>query len=154
VGQRRTCCETKQFKGPTSAKIPICAESQDHERDRVERKKKVTYAGDVVDDAVDDLALERLEHDGAIARDELGLAVAGEDHALADVGDGDDGDDEAELSGAGALDVGVELGLEVLLHARSEVGRVQHDRVRELFLGGDISLMLVRMRGRRRGELR
>lgn len=87
-----------------------------------------------MDDAVDDLSLERLEHDGAIARDELGLAVARDDHALADVGDGDDGDDEAELAGAGALDVRVELRLEVLLHARAEVGRVQHDRVRELFL--------------------
>jgi hypothetical protein len=87
-----------------------------------------------VDDSVDDLALEGLEYDGAIARDELGLAVAGDDHALADVRDGDDGDDEAELAGAGALDVGIELGLEVLLHAWPEVGRVEHDRVRELFL--------------------
>lgn len=87
-----------------------------------------------MDDSVDDLALEGLEHDSSIARDELGLAVAGDDHALADVRDGDDGDDEAELAGAGALDVGIELGLEVLLHARPEVGRVEHDRVRELFL--------------------
>ena len=89
-----------------------------------------TYACDVVDYAVDDLALEGLKHDSAIARDELGLAVARYDHALADVGDGDDGDDEAELAGTGALDVRVELRLEVLLHARPEVGRVQHDRVR------------------------
>lgn len=58
----------------------------------------LTYPGDVVDDAVDDLALERLKYDRAIARDELGLAVARDDHALADVGDGDDGDDEAELA--------------------------------------------------------
>ena len=53
---------------------------------------------------------------------------------LTDVRDGDDGDDEAELARAGALDVRVELRLEVLLHARPEVGWVQHDRVRELFL--------------------
>jgi len=94
---------------------------------------KNTHPGDVVNDSVDDLALEGFEHDSAIARDELGLTVAGEDHALADVRDGDDGDDEAELAGAGALDVGIELGLEVLLHPRPEVGRVEHDRVRELF---------------------
>jgi len=30
-----------------------------------------------------------------------------------------------------ALDVGIEFRLEVLLHARSEVGRVQRDRVQE-----------------------
>jgi hypothetical protein len=29
-----------------------------------------------VDDAIDDLALERLEHDRAISRDELGLAIS------------------------------------------------------------------------------
>ena len=87
-----------------------------------------------MDDPIDDLTLERLEDNGAIARDELGLAVARDDHALAYVRDGYDGDDEAKLAGAGALDVGIELRLEVLLHARSEVGRVQHDRMRELFL--------------------
>ena len=87
-----------------------------------------------MNDAVDDLALERFEHDSAIARDELGLTVPGDHHALADIGYRDDGDDEAELAGAGALDVRVELRLEVLLHARPEVGRVQHDRVRQLFL--------------------
>jgi hypothetical protein len=87
-----------------------------------------------VDDPIDNLTLERLEDDGSIARDKLGLAVARDDHALAYVRDGYDSDDEAELARAGALDVGIELRLEVLLHARSEVGRVQHDRVRELFL--------------------
>ncbi len=95
---------------------------------------KYTCPGDVVDNPIDDLALERFEDNGAIARDELGLAVAREDHALAYVRDGHDGDDKAELARAGALDVGIELRLEVLLHAWSEVGRVQHDRVRELFL--------------------
>jgi hypothetical protein len=112
-----------------------------------------------VDDAVDDLALERFEDDGAIARDELGLAVAREDHALADVRDGHDGDDEAELAGAGPLDVGIELRLEVLLHARPEVGRVQHDRVRELFLQagvprGRFFVRAGRVRARRRRQLR
>ena len=87
-----------------------------------------------MDDPIDNLTLERLEDDGTIARDKLGLAVARDDHALAYVRDGYDSDDEAELARAGALDVGIELRLEVLLHARSEVGRVQHDRVRELFL--------------------
>ena len=87
-----------------------------------------------MDDPIDDLALEGLEDNGAIARDKLSLAVARDDHALANVRDGHDGDDEAELAGAGPLDVGIELRLEILLHARSEVGRVEHDRVRKLFL--------------------
>lgn len=77
-----------------------------------------------MDDSIDDLALERLEDNGAIARDELGLTVARDDHALANVRDGHDGDDEAKLTGTRSLDVGIELRLEVLLHARSEVGRV------------------------------
>jgi hypothetical protein len=128
----RTCCETKQFRGPTSAKIPIC--EVDRVRSHISRALRYTYSGHVVDDPIDDLALERLEDNGAIARDKLGLAVARDDHALANVRDGHDGDDEAKLAGAGPLDVGIELRLEVLLHARSEVGRVEHDRVRELFL--------------------
>ena len=56
------------------------------------------HACDVMYDAVDDLALERLKHNSAISRDELCLAVPGNDHALADVGYGDDGDYEAELA--------------------------------------------------------
>ena len=87
-----------------------------------------------MDNPIDDLTLERLEDNGAIARDELGLAVTRDDHALANVRDGHDGDYKAELAGAGAFDVGIKLRLEVLLHARSEIGRVKHDRVRELFL--------------------
>lgn len=87
-----------------------------------------------MDDPIDDLTLERLEDDGAIARDELGLAVSRNDHALADVRDRYNGNDEAKLARAGALYVGIELRLEVLLHARSKVGRVQHDRVCEFFL--------------------
>lgn len=70
----RTCCETKQFRGPTSAKIPIC--EVDMIRSYISRALWYMYSGDVVDDPIDDLALERLEDDGAIARDELGLAVA------------------------------------------------------------------------------
>jgi hypothetical protein len=122
----RTCCETKQFRGPTSAKIPIC--EVDRVRSQISRMLWYTLwytnSGDVMDDPVDDLALERLEDNGAIARDELGLAIARDDHTLANVRDGHDGDDEAKLAGAGPLDVGIELRLEVLLHARSEVGRV------------------------------
>lgn len=37
---------------------------------------------------------------------------------------------------AGALNVLMELGLEVLDHLRSEVGRVEENRLREKFLGG------------------
>jgi hypothetical protein len=60
------------------------------------------------------------------------------------------------LAGAGPLDVGIELRLEVLLHARSEVGRVEHDRVRELFLQKRMRRFVraVRVRARRRRELR
>ena len=92
------------------------------------------HPGDIVDDAVDDFALARLEHDSAIPCSELSLAVTGNDHTIADVRDGDGGEDETELARAGALDVRVEFRLEVLMHARPEVGRVKHDRVRELSL--------------------
>src|SRR6266852_763275 len=109
----RTCCETKQFRGPTSAKIPIC--EVDRVGNHICSTLWYTYSGDVVDDPIDDLSLERLEDNGAIASDELGLAVARDDHALANVRDGHDGDDEAELAGAGPLDVGIKLRLEVLL---------------------------------------
>ena len=150
----RTCCETKQFRGPTSAKIPIC--EVDKVRSHSSRALRYTYSGDIVDDSIYDLALEGLEDNGAIARDELGLAVARDDHALADVRDGHDGDDEAKLAGAGPLDVGIELRLEVLLHARSKVGRVEHDRVRELFLQKRTGRFVraVRVRASRRRELR
>lgn len=109
-----------------------------------------------MDYPIDDLSLERLEDNGAIASNELGLAVARDDHALANVRDGHDGYDEAKLAGAGPLDVGIELRLEVLLHARSEVGRVEHDRVRELFLQKRMRRFVraVRVRARRRRELR
>ena len=109
-----------------------------------------------MDDPIDDLALERFEDNGAIARDKLGLTVARDDHALADVRDGHNGDDEAKLAGAGPLDVGIELRLEVLLHPWSEVGRVEHDRVRELFLQKRMRRFVraVRVRARRRRELR
>jgi hypothetical protein len=83
-----------------------------------------THPGDVVDDPVDDLTLERFENDGAIPCYELGLSVARNYHARADVRDGDDCDDEAKLARASALDVRVEFRLEVLLHARAKVGRV------------------------------
>jgi hypothetical protein len=38
----RTCCETKQFKGPTSAKMPICSEELTvslHASQKKERKE-------------------------------------------------------------------------------------------------------------------
>jgi hypothetical protein len=150
----RTCCETKQFRGPTSAKIPIC--EVDRIRSHVSRALSYTYSGDVVDDPIDDLALEGLEDYGTIARDKLGLAVARDYHALANVRDGHDSDDEAKLAGAGPLNVGIELRLKVLLHARPEVGRMEHDRVRELFLQKRMGRFVraVRVRARRRRELR
>ena len=39
-------------------------------------EQRFTHSCHVVDDAVDDLALERLEYDRAISRDELGLAIS------------------------------------------------------------------------------
>ncbi len=137
--------------------MPICPDRQSGVRTIKTKggRRRGAHPGDVVDDAVDDLALEGLEHDGAIAGDELGLAVSRDDHTLADVRDGDDGDDEAELAGASALDVRVELRLKVLLHARPEVGRVQHDRVRELFLQAERrvgSWRLVSVRVREGGQ--
>jgi hypothetical protein len=47
--------------------------------------------GDVMDDPIDDLTLEWLD-----ANDELGLVIPRDDHALANVRDGYDSDDEAE----------------------------------------------------------
>ena len=44
------------------------------------------HACDVMYDAIDDLALERLKHNSTISRDKLCLAIPGHDHALADVG--------------------------------------------------------------------
>ena len=87
--------------------MPICAEGSASRATLVEQQAKgegkrdnkeqrFTHSCHVVDNTVDDLALERLEHDRATARDELGLAVARDDHA--DVRDGEDGDDEAELA--------------------------------------------------------
>ena len=127
-GVASTCCETKQFK-----RADLRENAQNRQlgvRTSGWGKGDGAHPGDIVDDAVDDLALERLEHYSAISRDKLCLAVPGHDHALAYVGYRDDGDDEAELAGAGALDVRVELRLEVLLHARAEVGRVRSEERR------------------------
>ena len=88
----RICYETKQFRGPTSAKMLIWPERTDESVTARGQTGKLgcTHACDVVYDAIDDLglALERLKHDSS--RDEFHLAVAWHDHALADVGYRDD----------------------------------------------------------------
>ena len=83
-----------------------------------------THPGDIVDDSVDDLSLEWFENDRAIPCHELSLSVARNDHARADVRDGDDGNDKAKLARACSLDIRVEFRFEVLLHAGAKVGRV------------------------------
>lgn len=60
---------------------------------------------DVVDDTINDLALERLEHNRAVSRDELGLPASREHYTTPDVENGDDSDDVAELPRTGAFDV-------------------------------------------------
>lgn len=65
------------------------------------------YLVDVVDDAVDDLPLERLEHNSPIAGDKLGLSTPTENHPFADIEDRDHSDDVPKLAGTCTLDVGV-----------------------------------------------
>lgn len=96
-----------------------------------------TYLHHVVHNAIHDLALERLEHDGAKAADELGLAAPGENEPFAMLQDVNDRDDVAVLAGARSLDIRIELPFEELGHARPEEGRVEQNRVRQLFLTDD-----------------
>lgn len=60
---------------------------------------------DIVDDTINHLALERLEHNCAVSRDEFGLPASREHYTTPDVENGDDSDDVAELPRAGAFDV-------------------------------------------------
>ena len=66
-----------------------------------------THLVHIVHNAVHDLSLERLEHDRSVPRDKLCLATPAEDHALAILEDGHDGDDVSELTGACSFDIGV-----------------------------------------------
>lgn len=83
---------------------------------------------------IHDLSLERLEDNSAVAGDELSLTAARHDQALANVENGDNSNDVAKFARAGAFDIGVELGLKELEHARAEVRGVEVNGVRELFL--------------------
>jgi hypothetical protein len=69
--------------------------------------KTFTYLVDVIHNTIDDLSLERLEHDRPVLRYELCLTVPPEDHAFSDIEDGDYGDDVPELTGTCSFDVGV-----------------------------------------------
>ena len=64
------------------------------------------------------------------------LPAAAHDHALSDVEDADDRYDVPEATGAGPLDVRVELCFQEARHLRPKEGGVQEDRVREFFLCG------------------
>ena len=66
-----------------------------------------THLVHIVHDTVHDLSLERLEHDRSVPRDKLCLATSAEDHALAILEDGHDGDDVSKLTGARSFDISV-----------------------------------------------
>ena len=85
---------------------------------------------DIVDHAIHDLSLKRLEHDGAVLGDKLGLPAPRQHHTGANVRYRDYSDDVSELAGTCPLDVGVEFGFEELEHSGAEVGGVEEDRVR------------------------
>jgi hypothetical protein len=69
---------------------------------------------DVIDNTIQDLALERLEHNSPVPGDELRLSVSRKHESLADVEDRDYGNNVSKLARAGAFDVRVELLLEKL----------------------------------------
>lgn len=60
---------------------------------------------DVVDDTINHLPFERLEHNRAVSRNEFGLSAPRQHDTTPDVENGDDSDDVAELPRAGAFDV-------------------------------------------------
>ncbi len=96
---------------------------------------KSTYLVHVVDNSVNDLALEGLEDDSTVSSDELCLATPTKDHALPYVQDGNDSKDVPELTGTCSFYICVEFRFEVLEHARTEVRRMEKDGMREFFLG-------------------
>lgn len=86
--------------------------------------------GGVIDHAVDDLTIERLEHNCSISRDKLGLPASTHYHSPPDIQDWNHGNDIPELARTGALDIRVELGLEEGKHSRSKVTWMQKNGVR------------------------
>jgi hypothetical protein len=69
---------------------------------------------DIIDDSIQHLALERLEHNSPVPGDELRLSVSRKHESLADVEDRNYGNDVSKLTRASAFDVRVELLLEKL----------------------------------------
>lgn len=65
------------------------------------------YLVDIVDNTIDNLSFERFEYNSTIARNELRLSTPTEDHSLANIEDGDHGDDVTKLAGTCTLDIGV-----------------------------------------------
>lgn len=122
-----TWCETKTCSGPTSAKNPIynCVSEGWYTQNR----GWYTNLVDIVNHAIHYFTFEWLEHNGAIPRNELGLATPTDDHPFSDIEDRNDGYDVSESSWTCAFDICVQLGLQELEHPRTEVGRVQKDCV-------------------------
>lgn len=92
------------------------------------------YLQHVIHNTIHHLALERLEHNRPVPRHELRLARSRQYHPLPYIQHAHNSDNIPKLSRTCPFDVGVELRLEVLEHARPEVGRVKEDGVRELLL--------------------
>lgn len=85
------------------------------------------YLVNTCDNGVNDLTLVGLEDNGLVLDHKLGESASGQDFSRADVGDGQNADNEANFARAGALDVAVQVPEKEFLHVGSIVGRVQVD---------------------------
>jgi len=83
---------------------------------------------------VNDLSLEWLQDDRRVFDHEFGHPRSGLDGPGRDVEDSQDGDDVSESASASALDIFVELVMEVPFCAWTEEGGMEIDRMREFFL--------------------
>lgn len=88
-----------------------------------------THFIDIINDAVNNLSLERLEYNRSISHDELCLAASTQYHSFSNVQNGDNSDDVSKCAGTCSLNIRVEFRFKELKHPRSEVGRMQQDCV-------------------------
>jgi hypothetical protein len=93
-----------------------------------------TYLVDGADNAFYDFALQGLAYNSPVAHLKLGEPSSGDDLSLSRVQNFKDRDDIPIPPGAGALDLHPEARLEQLLYPRPKGGRVQLNRMTELFL--------------------
>lgn len=101
------CQRPNLRKEPHLLVKPVSPPSQ---LDAIQSRRRVnstieTRLVDIVDDTINHLALERLEHNCAVSRDEFGLPASREHYTTPNVENGDDSDDVAELPRTGAFDV-------------------------------------------------